>query len=702
MNLKALPRLPSSDGDYDEFDTPKNSAINLVNDITGLPAPPSTPVKSPWAEHDRAETNDSSPAPPGPPPPSPSKNAHEQTPAERLASLRHTFHRTEQSLYAQLGRTQSSSLNDVRRSFIASAKGAEKRLCAWQKKHISTLAASQIPERLTVEEPEWWGKKCHAVPGSSAIVHEDDWGSIISYALRFVCAYSHSFYLNLCLRLPNSTSDYQRELTSLSLSRLASSPEPSSSSSEAPSTSSTHTSSSFFSAAMGYRLFAPSNLAQPDPDLDDVAWSEPETFCSVAARKGHSRDSATIMKLLRQNSKYQADGARLNPAGASTSSLAMRFGSLGAAAGQRMGGVVPPAARAKADVQISRDEADGKLGIVSDAVEEVGRILGQEAAKGEKGETFVMSRPESRASGSLASASQSGSRSLGEEGKLRHGHTPSVSSLSSSASADSDATIGKRSEGVVAKSSHTSLPPPLPPKHEHGLSASRQVDEVVQPQPQEPSPAAPVPVSVPATRAPSSSTFASTVTSGFSSAMRFVLRDHESSRPTTPAPKTHHGLLSADTAGIDDRPHIKHDWTIGKRLKFSCTVYYAKQFDALRRRCGIDDVFAKSLSHSANWAAEGGKSRSAFWKTSDDRFIIKTLVDAWNVADLYVFTRVCFFLDVDMCALGKFCWKWLLRISDTWMLQPAKLPFWPRWSVFTRWRFGILRLGRYNPRLISW
>jgi 1-phosphatidylinositol-3-phosphate 5-kinase len=64
------------------------------------------------------------------------------------------------------------------------------------------------------------------------------------------------------------------------------------------------------------------------------------------------------------------------------------------------------------------------------------------------------------------------------------------------------------------------------------------------------------------------------------------------------------------------------------------TVYYAKQFDVLRRRCGVNDLFLKTLSYSANWAAEGEKSKSNFWKTSDDRFIIKTLVNAWNVADL--------------------------------------------------------------------
>jgi hypothetical protein len=59
--------------------------------------------------------------------------------------------------------------------------------------------------------------------------------------------------------------------------------------------------------------------------------------------------------------------------------------------------------------------------------------------------------------------------------------------------------------------------------------------------------------------------------------------------------KNHHGLLYANPMMIDERPHIKYDWMIGKRLKFSCTVYYAKQFDVLRRRCGIEDGFVRSM-----------------------------------------------------------------------------------------------------------
>jgi hypothetical protein len=65
-------------------------------------------------------------------------------------------------------------------------------------------------------------------------------------------------------------------------------------------------------------------------------------------------------------------------------------------------------------------------------------------------------------------------------------------------------------------------------------------------------------------------------------------------------------------------------------------AYFARQFDALRRRCGVSEGFNRSLAESANWLAEGGKSKANFFKTSDDRYIIKSLVNAWNVADLYV------------------------------------------------------------------
>jgi 1-phosphatidylinositol-3-phosphate 5-kinase len=122
-------------------------------------------------------------------------------PATRLSALRQTFHRTEQTLYAQLAQTPSGSLNDARRAFLYAAMGARKRLGAWQRKHVSGSGGSGTrvgrgggvtgagaggmgTGELGVEEPEWWGKKCHVLPGGNIIVREDDWGSIIAFTLR--------------------------------------------------------------------------------------------------------------------------------------------------------------------------------------------------------------------------------------------------------------------------------------------------------------------------------------------------------------------------------------------------------------------------------------------------------------------------------------------------------------------------------------
>jgi 1-phosphatidylinositol-3-phosphate 5-kinase len=166
-------------------------------------------------------------------------------------------------------------------------------------------------------------------------------------------------------------------------------------------------------------------------------------------------------------------------------------------------------------------------------------------------------------------------------------------------------------------SSKQPLPPPLPPKEYDKKSREMTPHQHEQTQSQST-----------VTNTSITSSLASTVTN----AMRYLLNPNDQARPTSPM--HHHKLLVVDNVPVEDRPHIKYDWTVGKRLKFTCTVYYARQFDLLRRRCGVDDVLPKSLERSQIWAAEGGKSKSNFWKTSDDRFVIKTLVDAWNVADL--------------------------------------------------------------------
>ncbi|OMO60574.1 Chaperonin Cpn60/TCP-1 [Corchorus capsularis] len=63
---------------------------------------------------------------------------------------------------------------------------------------------------------------------------------------------------------------------------------------------------------------------------------------------------------------------------------------------------------------------------------------------------------------------------------------------------------------------------------------------------------------------------------------------------------------------------------VGGKVKFSVTCYFAKQFDALRRKCCSSEVdFLRSLSRCQKWSAQGGKSNVYFAKSLDERFIIK-------------------------------------------------------------------------------
>lgn len=264
--------------------------------------------------------------------------------------------------------------------------------------------------------------------------------------------------------------------------------------------------------------------------------------------------------------------------------------------------------------------ADGHVGIGAGAAETAGSILhGVEGSSRENGATGQWSLPMTTA---VKSSGVSGVGMVEDaegsgfvETNIRRGKTESIISTGTESSGNS--TVGPRTEastssidfpGSESSSDSRGTPPVLP----NGTVASPPANDSL------------------------------TWTSALGQAMRSMLRPASdalspSSRPSSPSnfkKHQHHGLLSTDPLLIDERPHIKYDWTIGKRLKFSCTVYYAKQFDALRKRCGIDDVFVRSMRSCECWAADGGKSKSNFYRTGDERFIIKTLVNAWNVADL--------------------------------------------------------------------
>ena len=186
---KALPRLPSGDDAYDVFGAENETAPGSTTPtpLTPVPLPvpptsPQTPSESlPDASYFSTVPNASSDPQPLKRPIVPSKDDS----VRLLTSLRHNFHNTERSLYSHLAKTPDTSLNDIRRAFLFAGKGTQKRLKAWQHKHLGS-AKSKVVGDLDVSEPEWWGKGCHVVPNSNVIVREGDWGSIIAHTLRFV------------------------------------------------------------------------------------------------------------------------------------------------------------------------------------------------------------------------------------------------------------------------------------------------------------------------------------------------------------------------------------------------------------------------------------------------------------------------------------------------------------------------------------
>ena len=202
---------------------------------------------------------------------------------------------------------------------------------------------------------------------------------------------------------------------------------------------------------------------------------------------------------------------------------------------------------------------------------------------------------------------------LQELGAITISRPPSVKSLKSpavnSALADSSnlQTENEKAPSIISVNDGDSLEtvrqgqddislasPPLPPKEFVRRETKEDgTDALIRPKASE---------GVPAT----SSSFATALANGITSAVRFVINTESSfgtvstAAPSNGKQRHHHALLLADIATIDERPHVKYEWTIGKRLKFSCTVYHAKQFDGLRKRCRISDLFMKSLGCNTN------------------------------------------------------------------------------------------------------
>lgn len=374
----------------------------------------------------------------------------------------------------------------------------------------------------------------------------------------------------------SSSGDYLAELASMSTSRSATL--------DQPATPQTPISRPSLFSRSSYRFFGPSRQ-QPDPDDGHAVWEEPEVYSAVISRKEHPRDPTSLLSIRDVLRKAPVDTASI----LSPSRLSAGFSKVG----------IPPSAWSKPAIEINTQPADGEV-VLPENDGGAGQMLQEmEVTADDRG----LSRDNTVTEATYGTSTSNSS--------MFESTRDEASSIPSAVGKDD--VNGKAEEKTESSADEDS-----------GTAESEQSNDdppEVPPKPTKPEMSA-HPAHPPRTGI-----------SSITLVMKQILSTGEPPPPPVPK-KSYHGLLSLEPSAADSRPHIKYDWTVGKRLKFSCTVYYAKQFDLLRKRCGIEATYLKSIEESANWLAEGGKSRSNFWKTVDDRFIIKTLVDAWNVADL--------------------------------------------------------------------
>ncbi|KAG9019242.1 hypothetical protein FRB90_004804 [Tulasnella sp. 427] len=612
--------------------------------------------------------------------------------SDQLNSLRRAFNQTEQNLYKLLADTPDDYLNDVRQKFRVKAEQAKRRLEKWQTTQgrggEDGLGQTELFDSQKFE-PDWWAPGHHLMPKSRIIVREKDWGSIVAYTL--------------------SSPEYDRELQNMVAGRTGPASKGSDSPllNATPQVNSTPSSLSLTSVATYTsgkdQEPAATDGLEPRPDSDDKELSESEdvTYSALITRKAHPKDAAGILGLrdVLRNQR-SVDSSPMTPrasgfsgAGSadgisSSGGMSSTFKSLGNSASKliRYGQApanstdspMPPSAWARAELELSLQPAKGELKAVSgpqttavgsggdklidilaqadEDAKALGIPLPGPSTSGLKAEEIKGAHSTLKSSTSKFVKTPSAVEELEEESSTatatpRLGGGTSLPSETVAASppksqSTSD-TSGEYFPGVSLhsrESTASTIGPPVPPKEERSVDYNRTL------------PATPTPLSRVILSAEkdsltsgSSAGASGSITSTVASAIRYVLG---AQGPRTP-PK-HLGLLSLNPSSgsgtiyppIDDRPHLKYEFSLGKTAKFSCTVYFARQFDCLRRRCNVtsrkvpgsafETNIIRSLERCVGWEAEGGKSKSSFLKTEDDRFIIKTLVNAWNVADLQV------------------------------------------------------------------
>ncbi|EPQ25790.1 uncharacterized protein PFL1_06657 [Pseudozyma flocculosa PF-1] len=556
-------------------------------------------------------------------------------PLTLLARLQVSLRTDEFELYDALkGIRGFENVNGIRKAFADRAKSAKNRLSAWIKKHLTKTEQAQLG-RCSYDEPEYFSSGRHAFPGSQYLVRESEPLSIIAFSLS-----SRDFKTELGTwqEPPDEGGDYfgkskeedvllwRRGIVEGSGSQISS--------------------GSSFVSSSPLREKAHRNVpvSQLDPDTDEVFY-EPEPVRTTLKRKKRARETSILsLRLRRVGSSVSSTVSDRRTS--RTSMLAPdddgRSSSSHVEGGAEGGKQADEAASGKKDIHAldsggggddGDDDDDGGTSDTSSFIDTAStrrdrltRAQGlQQQQQPTPRSSSLMQRPAPPSSLQKGNTSTISSAATDSTYRAQITQIParphSLAGIFSKDAAGDDVVPGANRDCCAPQDDEAGAGSAISSSSPYWTLGHGQQGLRVPPRSQ----------TLKSTRSISES-----VASTAASARTL---DGVSLAPSSalPTPSVHASSASAAGAGAAaESPHIKHN-LIHSNTKISCVSWFAEEFAALRQKWGVDDDFAHSLSRCQPWSTTGGKSKSAFFKTRDERYIGKQLLTVWSVDEKEAF-----------------------------------------------------------------
>ena len=547
-------------------------------------------------------------------------------PLTLLTKLRSAFRSDEFELYDAIqSLVAPDAVNDIRKVFTDRAKSAARRLGAWMRKHLSKAELAQVG-KTAYSEPEYFASGLHAIPGSQFLIRESEPLSIVAFSLS-----SRDFRVEMGTWKaqgrqagPEFLEKVQENVINWRKNVLDGSGSQISSASSLTSTSPLR--------EKGMRNVPVSQL---DPDHDEVFY-EPEPIQMALKRKKRGRESSILSLTLRRVGSTVSSAAS-ESVGSRTplnETLSSADSDRSSTAGEDdVGSALELESTLDIDDSISGRGTAPRSMSMSSMPRQQPQTQAQVPQRGPSSGTISSAATDStfrghvtQASGrpvSLAGIFQKDLRDMAELGS---------SSRDESATSGADTEAGSSSVpgGGAAPNGYWTLG--------RGRLASKGSVQEHTDRP-----------SVLTMRSVSESVASST---GQSSATQDGM---------SLAPSTAHAAVES--------PHIKQT-LIHNHVKISCVSWFAEEFAALRDKWGVEHDFATSLSRCQPWQTTGGKSKSAFFKTLDERFIAKQLLTVWSVDEKEAFLEFApAYIRYMMNAVVNDCPTLLVKIAGVYSIK---------------------------------